>query len=69
MKWDRNGAQELQRGPGGLVNLGRNLRRIEEALDAASLDEFDVDPDAELFEISEDEFEDAAGGTGQHFAA
>ena len=51
------------------MNLGRNLRRIEEAFDAASLDEFDVDPDAELFEISEDEFEDAAGGTSQHFAA
>jgi hypothetical protein len=42
------------------VNHGVNLRRIEEAFEAPSLDEFDVDPDAELFEISEDEFEDVA---------
>jgi hypothetical protein len=30
-----------------------NLRRIEDAFDAASLDEFDVDPDAELFDVSD----------------
>jgi hypothetical protein len=39
-----------------------NLRRIEEAFEAASLDEFDVDPDAELFELSDDDLDASAGG-------
>jgi hypothetical protein len=39
-----------------------NLRRIEEAFDAASLDEFDIDPEAELFEVSDEEFDDVVGG-------
>jgi len=42
-----------------------NLKRIEEAFEAASLDEFDVDPDAELFELSEDELEEISGGAGK----
>jgi hypothetical protein len=40
-----------------------NLKRIEEAFEAASLDEFDVDPDAELFELSDGEFDDVVGGS------
>jgi hypothetical protein len=39
-----------------------NLQRIEEVLEAESLDEFDVDPDAELFDMSFDDLDDAAGG-------
>jgi hypothetical protein len=32
-----------------------DLRQIEEAFDDASLGEFDIDPDAELFELPHDE--------------
>jgi len=32
-----------------------DLKRIEEAFDDASLNEFDIDPDAELFDLSLDE--------------
>jgi hypothetical protein len=39
-----------------------DLRRIEEAFEAASLGEFDTDPDAELFELSLDEPADLADG-------
>jgi hypothetical protein len=39
-----------------------DLKRIEEAFEAACLDEFDADPDAELFELSPDEFDDIADG-------
>jgi hypothetical protein len=35
-----------------------NLQRIEEAFEAESLDEFDVDPDAELFDASFDNLDD-----------
>ena len=34
-----------------------DLKQIEEAFDDASIDEFDVDPDAELFDPMLDEFE------------
>jgi hypothetical protein len=34
---------------------GMDLKRIEEAFDDASLDEFDIDPDAELFDVSLDD--------------
>jgi hypothetical protein len=35
-------------------------RQIEEAIEAASLSEFDADPDAELFELSTEEIEQFA---------
>jgi bacteriocin-like protein len=47
------------------VKLGVNLRRIEEAFEAASLDEFELDTDAELFELSDDELEEISGGGGK----
>jgi hypothetical protein len=34
---------------------GMDLKRIEEAFDDASVDEFDIDPDAELFDLSLDD--------------
>jgi hypothetical protein len=40
---------------------GMDLKRIEEAFDDASLDEFDIDPDAELFDLSLDELDDIDG--------
>jgi hypothetical protein len=36
-------------------------RQIEQAIEAASLSEFDIDPDAELFELSPEETEEVAG--------
>jgi hypothetical protein len=61
------------RGTRAPASTGRcvvNLRRIEEEFDAASLDEFDTDPDAELFELSDDdELDDQIGdcSSGLHF--
>jgi hypothetical protein len=37
-----------------------DLKQIEEAFDDASIDEFDVDPDAELFDVVLDELEPTA---------
>ncbi len=39
-----------------------DLNRIEEAFDDASLSEFDIDPDAELFDPSFDDLDDVDGG-------
>jgi hypothetical protein len=38
-----------------------DLKRIEEAFDDASPDEFDIDPDAELFDLSLDELGEIDG--------
>jgi hypothetical protein len=38
-----------------------DLKRIEDAFEAASLGEFDIDPDAELFDVSPEELEEVAG--------
>ena len=35
-----------------------NLKQIEEAFDDTALDEFDIDPDAELFDVSLDELDE-----------
>jgi hypothetical protein len=40
---------------------GMDLKRIEEAFDDASLDEFDIDPDAELFDLSPDDLSEIDG--------
>jgi hypothetical protein len=47
-----------------------NLQRIEDALEAASLDEFDVDPDAELFDLSFEDLDEVADSwSGEHIAS